>query len=320
MKTPSRFPAVGAVLVATLLALGARADDAAAPGREAGRHFRRGVALYGEADYRAALVEFRRAYELSPNASVLYNVGETEYQLQDYAAALATFERYLAESSPQDPQRADVGATMEILRARVGHVRLMTVPVGAEVTVDDRAAGKTPFAAPLRVTIGHRKLTAQMTGRTPVTKYVDVAADDELTITLEIPAPQPTTATKIAARPSPLVPDPPPPSDGGTLRTLGWISTGAFAAGSITFGVLAVRESNELKATRASFPTPAGTLAHESSLTTTYSAIADALGIAAALAFGVTLYSTVTSSHEASAIPTARVSLGPASARVDLAF
>jgi len=58
--------------------------------REAGKHFQRGVTLYNETDYRAALVEFRRAYDLAPNAAVLYNIGETEYQLRDYASALIT--------------------------------------------------------------------------------------------------------------------------------------------------------------------------------------------------------------------------------------
>ena len=65
--------------------------------READRHFQRGVALYVEADYRGALVEFERAYTLAPNGIVLFNVGETQYQLRDYAAALATFEHYLVE-------------------------------------------------------------------------------------------------------------------------------------------------------------------------------------------------------------------------------
>src|ERR1043165_5818761 len=63
--------------------------------KEAGKHFQRGVTLYNEADYRAALVEFKRAYEIAPNSAVLYNIGQTYYQLQNYAAALVALGRYL---------------------------------------------------------------------------------------------------------------------------------------------------------------------------------------------------------------------------------
>src|SRR5688572_20736629 len=65
--------------------------------KDAGRHFQRGVALFSEADYPGALVEFKRANEIAPNAAVLWNIGQTQYQLRNYAAALTTFEKYLNE-------------------------------------------------------------------------------------------------------------------------------------------------------------------------------------------------------------------------------
>src|SRR5262249_44370073 len=40
---------------------------------EAHRHFQQGLKLVEEQDYRAALIEFKRAYELSPRWAVLYN-------------------------------------------------------------------------------------------------------------------------------------------------------------------------------------------------------------------------------------------------------
>ena len=65
---------------------------------EADRHFQEGVVLYTEGDYHGALIEFTRAYTLAPNGVVLFNVGETQYQLRDYAAALETFQQYLIEA------------------------------------------------------------------------------------------------------------------------------------------------------------------------------------------------------------------------------
>ena len=106
-----------------LVLLGVAAADTR---REAARHFERGVALYGEADYRGALVEFKRTAALIPNPAVLYNIGETEYQLQEYASALTTFERYLKEAGPGDSHRAEVEGNVQALRVRVGHVIITT--------------------------------------------------------------------------------------------------------------------------------------------------------------------------------------------------
>ena len=50
----------------------ARADDATTQA-EARAHFSRGVEFYKEGDYRTALIEFKRAYEVLPNYKVLYN-------------------------------------------------------------------------------------------------------------------------------------------------------------------------------------------------------------------------------------------------------
>src|SRR6185369_5369446 len=116
--------------------------------KDAGKHFQRGVALYTEADYRAALVEFRRAYETAPNPAVLYNIGQTYYQLQNYAAALMTLQRYLTEAGPAALHRKEVEQTLETLQSRVGKVTITTNLAGTDIAIDDEPAGKTPFAEP----------------------------------------------------------------------------------------------------------------------------------------------------------------------------
>ena len=98
----------------------ARADDS--PSKQAGEHFDRGVGLYGEADYRAALVEFKRAYEIAPNAAVLYNLGQTYFQLQNYASALDSFTRYLSESGESPSHKAEVENAIKTLKTRVGTI------------------------------------------------------------------------------------------------------------------------------------------------------------------------------------------------------
>jgi hypothetical protein len=307
-------------------AVPAIAEDSAPPIRQASRHFQRGVTLYGEADYRAALVEFRRAYALAPNPAVLYNVGETQYQLQDYAGALTTFEHFLAESGPGDPHRAEVEGDLEVLKARVGHVNVVTVPSGADVTVDDQPVGKTPIDRPLLVSVGHRKIVASISGRPAITRYVDVAADDNVSVTVALPdLPEPPAPaaprTELPARP----PEAQAQQGGSALRVLGWTATGALAAGAVTFGVLAFSESTALKNAKASFPASPDTLNRDASLTNTYSMVADVLTVSAILVGGVTLASSLFSSSPSGtprrgSAGTTQVVLGPAAVRLDMTF
>ncbi len=296
-------------------------DDGAA--KEAAKHFQRGVALYGETDYRAALVEFKRAYATSPNVAVLFNVGEAEYQLQDYANALATFGRYLTQTSVSDSRRGEVESTVEVLRARVGRLTVTTSPPGADVTIDDQPVGKTPLEDAVLVSVGHRKVMASMPGRPSVTRYVDVAAEDSVPVSLILPAPpdQPAVAPAPARALSPI--DPGAPSHNATgWRTAGWIATGTFAAGALGFGALVLKSSNDLNTARETYPTTSATLSKDATLVKTYSMIADSLTAAAVVVGGITLYATLTSS---AAQPrrdsaTARVWLGPASAHFDMTF
>jgi tetratricopeptide (TPR) repeat protein len=278
------------------LAIDASADDIATAAHDAGKHFERGVALYRETDYLAALVEFKRAYALSPNSAVLYNIGEAEYQLQDYANALVTFTRYLTEAPPGSSHRVEVENDVEVLQARVGHLGIVTVPPGADVSVDDQPAGKTPLNDRLLVSVGHRKVTAVYPGRTPVTRFVDVAADDDVSVTLELAATAPATVPSRGALggPEPTA-DRPPSRNRATLQTVGWISTGLLATGAAVAGVFALKESAALNDTRATFPVSAGTLQSESDRTRTYSILADSLTAAAVAAGGVTLFWTLTS-------------------------
>src|SRR5580698_10681100 len=109
-----------ALTLAFALAPASFADPPESPTKQASEHFDRGVAMYGEADYRAALVEFKKAYEIAPNAAVLYNLGQTYYQLQNYAEALGAFQQYLAQSGDSPSHLAEVQAAINTLKARVG--------------------------------------------------------------------------------------------------------------------------------------------------------------------------------------------------------
>jgi len=273
--------------VVIALASAAHADT---PTKEAGKHFQRGVALYNEADYRAALVEFRRAYEIAPNSVVLYNIGETQYQLQNYAAALTTLDRYLNESGTTATHRPEVEQTLEILRARVGKVEVKTNIPDCEVTIDDEVVGKSPLTSPVLVSIGRRKVTAMHTGRQAETRFVEVAAGDTVGISLALADPE----GVIRTAPTPAPDD---PNARARLIRIGWITTGVLAVGALTTGALAWQASSSLDDARHTFGETPDDLQNKASRVTTLSAVADIIGAVAIVTGGVTLGLTLTRSR-----------------------
>jgi hypothetical protein len=187
---------LGTLLAALTLLVSApsRASDAApdVQAHAAATHFDRGVKLYGERDWRAALVEFQRAYAISPQYRVLYNVGQCLFQVEDYVGSLEAFEKYVAQGKAEVPQerRDQVQASIRELRGRIAHVRVIANVAGAEVTVDDAVVGTTPLAAPLLVSAGRRKIVARKPGREDVVRFVDVAGEDSVDVALTLdPAP-----------------------------------------------------------------------------------------------------------------------------------
>ncbi|HEY0250648.1 MAG TPA: tetratricopeptide repeat protein, partial [Kofleriaceae bacterium] len=228
-----------------------------------------------------ALVEFRRAYELAPNASVLYNLGQTYYQLQNYASALDSFDRYLAESGDSPSHKTEVEGAIKVLKTRVGKLAVTTNLPQSEVTVDDELVGKTPIAAAVSVSVGRRKITALHEGRTPEIRYVDVAAGETSKLAIDFPD----NITRANNQPG-------QPEARDYARPL-WFTTGVIGAGAITFGVLGFFESRSLQDTRDSFPASQSEIDSKSSRVTTFAAIADIAGAVAIITGGVALYFTL---------------------------
>lgn len=261
----------------------AAAPDAASI-RDASVHFEHGVQLYNEADYRASLVEFKRAYQLAPNPAVLYNIGETHYQLQNYAAASSALEQYLTESGPSAPHRAEVEQTMQVLQSRVGRLEVQTGEA-ASISVDDETIGTTPFASPPRVSIGHRKVTATRDGFAPVSQFVDISAGETAHVRFNFALP---TAGGSGAETVP------PEGSHSDAIALGlWIGTGALAIGAISTGVVALHDGSTLSTDRGTFGVTRSQLDTDASHTKTFSIIGDSLGAAAIVTGGVALYFTI---------------------------
>jgi hypothetical protein len=277
---------------------------------EAASRFRKGFELFKEADYQAALIEFRRAYELAPNYNVLYNIGQVYFQLQDYASALSALERYLSEGGKNvsKQRREEVEKDIDKLRSRVANLDVTSNVAEVEIAIDDIPQGRTPLPKPILVSAGRHKITATKEGYRSITRIVEVASSDSLKIPLELveqkagsPTPPPDTTGTIVAPPVPTstaTTTPPvtkPPEEPPGIPWAGWAITGGFAAGAVITGVLALSASSDLEASRAAPGVSRATLNEQSSKVSTMALVSDILSGCAVVAGGVSLVLTIRS-------------------------
>jgi tetratricopeptide (TPR) repeat protein len=170
---------------------------AASPERatEAEQHFQRGVKLFDDGDYKLALVEFQRSYELVPVYRVLYNIGSVEFQLGRYANARRTLTRYLEAGGDKipDKRRADVLQDLEALKIRTAQLRLVVDVPGADVLLDGEPIGRSPLADRQLVDAGAHRLEVRKNGFATATESVTLAGGDDRTVDVHL-TPAPTDA------------------------------------------------------------------------------------------------------------------------------
>jgi hypothetical protein len=273
------------------------------PASQASAAFRRGVDFYTDGDYRAALIEFQRAYEIAPNYAVLYNLGQTFAELKDYAGALRAFEQYLTDGGDaiEAERSAKVKADIEKLRLRVAKLTVAIGVANAEILVDGVPAGRSPLAAPLLVSAGRRKISVSKPGYLPLERYVDVGGGEAKRLELELSPVAAATpgGTKIGTR-GPATE--PPPAEGGT-NVGAWVSLGttvALAAATGVLGGLALSANGDYQDTLDTFPTTPSDVDDARKKVRTYAIATDVLGALAAGAGIVTiLFATLAGGDDA---------------------
>lgn len=326
MKFVSR--ALALFLLSLALASGsASAAESKAPTKasreEAQKRYERGRELYDESDYRGALVEFSRAYELAPSFRLLYSIALVQYQLQDYASALRSYERYLKEGGSDVPaqRREEVQRELTKLRSRVASLTITTDKPGAEVTVDDVVVGTTPLPEPVVVSAGRRRISATLPGQPPVSRAVDVAGSDTLTVALEF-------GTPVAARP-PTASAPREEAPVGVkteaapkgVPWVAWGTTGGLAAAAGVCGVLALGASKDLDTKRGTFGVTREELDDASKKTKQFALMTDVLLGATVVSAGVSTWLTLTRGSDTPASSASlQLGVGPRSVAVTGSF
>jgi hypothetical protein len=134
--------------------------------------------LANASDYKGALVEFQRTYELSHNPRVLFNMGVTEKLLTHYARAVDAWDKELREGAGQlsPAELQELKNAIAIVQQFVTTIEVTANEEGATLFVDDFAIGKTPFAGPVRIDVGKHVLKLSKDGFVDGIKPVDVAS------------------------------------------------------------------------------------------------------------------------------------------------
>ena len=157
----------------------------AASREQARRHFRQGVALYEEGNYTGALAEFQAAYDLTPAAAILYNIGLTHKALYRYPEAIGTLERYLAEGSGDPKLTADRRSKIQQLVAEMNSLLAPTTfvlfPPDARMVIDGREL-LLPADNTALLAAGTHAATVTAEGHLPERREFSVVAGSPLTL------------------------------------------------------------------------------------------------------------------------------------------
>jgi hypothetical protein len=299
----------GALILATLVASAPVFSAGVARAGEGGEvdeartRFQRGVDLYKEGSFDAALAEFTKAYELSPNYRVLYNIAQVQSERHDYVAAVNLFEKYLREGGAEIAvdRRDQVTREITALKGKVSQLTVSADAEGAELLVDGVSAGTLPLNEPLLVNAGVRQLQVRKTGYETSTRSETIAGGDTVHLdfklkaapTAPILAPAPTTLPASSTENADIMSEP----EHAPSRVPFWItltSTALLTGGAVTFGVLTNNANQNLDHELGRFPSDSGSISNARSTLKRDALLTDIFTGAAVVSGGFCLYFALT--------------------------
>jgi hypothetical protein len=147
-----------------------------------------GRILFENGDFAGALVKFQRAFDLSSDFRLLWNMGACEKNLRHYTRVLKLVDQYLHDGDARisEAQRADADNVIRTVRALVGSIRVVVNEPGAAVFLDDEPAGTTPLDTPLLTDLGDRRIRISKPGfrEKVLVQHVTGASESTLTVAL----------------------------------------------------------------------------------------------------------------------------------------
>ena len=144
--------------------------------------------LYQNGDFAGALVKFQRAYELSRDPRLLWNMAACEKNLRRYARMLRLIERYEKEGGARlsEQDREEARQLVGTVRLLVSNVRVVVNEPDASVFVDDELVGKTPLAEPVLVDLGTHRIRVTKPGYEEAALVQEISGASEMTLSFAL--------------------------------------------------------------------------------------------------------------------------------------
>jgi tetratricopeptide (TPR) repeat protein len=300
------------ILAAGLLSLLASSAMAAGPvdnasaTEKARANFHHGVKLYNEGSFEAALAEFRRAYQISPNYRLLYNIAQTYFDLHDYVNAFKTLKQYVQEGGSEisAERRQEVGELNQKLEERIANLDIVCSQDGADIRVDDLSVGVSPLTSAVLVNAGPRRITAVKPGYAVTARTVTVVGKEKAKVIVDMAEPVETQSAggfrspvdgSGKEMPAAFLEGEParkaPPRKGLITST---VVTGGCAIATGVFGILALGANSDFNSALNKIPNTKDNVDRARSKMKTYAHLADAFGAATLVSGGVMLYFLLT--------------------------
>jgi hypothetical protein len=255
---------------------------------EARQHFDRGVELYRESSFDAALVEFERTYQLTGSYKLLYNLAQVQAERHAYVEAYKLLTEYLSKGGTDVPneRRQAVLQDLAKFKQRTATLTIAVNVDGAEVFVNDVSRGISPLSASILVDVGKCQVRAEKAGYERAVQQVAAAGSERHHVSLTL------AKAAAAAATAPVTPAQSEPQTTANLTPF-WIALGATAvlgATTATFAGLAVGADHDLNDVVARVPSQAGELDSARSKLRTFAALTDGFGAATLVAAGFAVY------------------------------
>lgn len=286
----------------TWAALAKPSTDVIPAADEASQRFQRGVTLYHERSFDAALAEFNRAYELAPDYRVLYNIAQVQAERGDYVAAVKYFRRYLTEGGTAvgEPRTTEVRTEITRLEARTAQLHIVGNVEGAELLIDGEPAGTLPLAA-VAVNAGARRITLRKKGFEPeeLRLMLTGGEDKRVELVLRAEAPKSTALSPAGSNGSSAT-----AASGNTTRAANtgfWISlvaTGVAGGAAAAFGVLTHKSDSHLSDELNRYPASPNEIDDARTELKRNALLTDGCGALAVIGLGATIYFAATGGSE----------------------
>jgi tetratricopeptide (TPR) repeat protein len=302
MKRHISIIAAGLLFLLTSSAMAAGSADDSTATERARSNFHRGVQLYNEGSFEAALAEFRKAYQLSPNYRLLYNIAQTLFDLHDYVSSFNALKGYLqgAGNSITTERRAEVNELNQKLKERIAHLDIDCNMNGADIRVDDISVGVSPLSFVVLVNAGPRRITAVKAGYAVAARMVTVVGTETVKVAIHIAAPlqaqgegRLTSAAGDAATetsPSFIQSEPAQTAPSRTALITTTAVAGGCAVATAIFGILALNAKRDFDRALDATSSTKDNIDSARSKMKNYANLADAFGAATLVSGGVALY------------------------------